>query len=389
MDSDGWLLVGAPASPRQRVGEAESTGKMMVLDEATSQRGPAPTLMQRLSLVSMAATPRHVQESDGDRAGQRGEDLIAEKVSGDGVFRSIRVPELDSAGRYKRRHEIDICVVANDGLCLIEVKNWAGELTAEEGGSKWRHVRRYERGTIIHDNVVDVLRHKAECLKEYLLRNGVSLPEDGREIISCAVVFAGSNLQIAPEIAELPEVVPVDKSEEFLAAFDSGSTLMALAKRYLPLWLTGAVLNPLDLVAVKRLVGVLPTFDFLEIEGGKRLVGDFKALEGLSGADLDRAKVCEVVLQHDRARVMGTLWALAGYAPTVAVTTILRPGLVGTGGIGSWFVTGDPVYQLPIDAKVTFRCAGDTTDTLLPLNDVKCIRLSRYLGASLAELPRH
>ena len=117
-------------------------------------------------------------------------------------------------------------------------------------------------------------------------------------------------------------------------------------------------------------MGSLPTWDCVTLVGGKRCYGDFKACEGLSKADLERSLVSGLSLEHDRSRLTGGLWALAGYDPSVRVTTVLREGAPGTGGVKSWFVAEDPVIELPLQAIITFRKVGDRADTRWALNDI-------------------
>ena len=67
---------------------------------------------------------------------------------------------------------------------------------------------------------------------------------------------------------------------------------------------------------------------------------------------------------------------MAGYTPSVRVTTLLRGGAPGTGGFKSWFVSDDPVFELPVNAVLKFRKAGDKADAELPLNDIAALSLS-------------
>jgi len=72
---------------------------------------------------------------------------------------------------------------------------------------------------------------------------------------------------------------------------------------------------------------------------------------------------------------MSSAWALIGYVPQVTVTAKLRPGIL-TSGVKGWFLSDDPIYQVPVTSKLRFRAAGDKQDTMISWNDCVEIRFS-------------
>jgi len=346
----------------------------VIIDSVVTPAAPAKqgetTLQDRLSLVDLAAQPSFEQALGAELAGRQGEDDVVQRMQGfrgveaDGVFRCVRVPQVNEQGTQRRKHEVDLLYVYRWGIVVIEIKAWSGEVIPD--GDSWCQIRRAGRGEIKHPNAVLEVKQKAAMLLLHLSRHGIDVPAD---CVRHAVVFTNQRVELHPEIAALPEVVQAPCCDGFLATMES-SLIGGWISSFLPTWLTAAPLTEATVQEVRAQVAALPTWDSLLLEGGRRLYGDFIGSDALEEAQQDRAEVASLHCEHTRGGLTPKLWAIAGWAPNVNITVRLRPGARGTGGLSSWFISEDPVVKVPVDAVVRFQSAGNREIAEHPLNNV-------------------
>lgn len=116
--------------------------------------------------------------------------------------------------RTGRKREVDLIVCTPQRIHILEVKNWSGQLSTEDG--TWRQLRR-GGGVLEHENPVEKNLLKRDVIVEYLRTKGVKLDKAfvQQHMIS-KVVFMNRRLQLSPAIEQHPDVISRGKLEEYL-----------------------------------------------------------------------------------------------------------------------------------------------------------------------------
>lgn len=160
-------------------------------------------IIDRLRVWSDIQKVRASFESPDVEGGRDGELLLKQLVASSFTFKDAivlsgrRIP----SKRQGRRREIDLVVCTPQMIHLIEVKNWSGRLTIQDG--MWRQSRRggqvVDHGDLLRENLL-----RRDAVVDYLKDRGVDLDEAH---LSPRVIFTNPNLELAPEVEAREDVI--------------------------------------------------------------------------------------------------------------------------------------------------------------------------------------
>nr|XP_018667590.1 uncharacterized protein LOC100184194 [Ciona intestinalis] len=327
-------------------------------------------LTNRILHVQQASNPSKYDEDKQRLAGRQAEDHIENLLKELGgipncnIFRSLRVPDEFQT----RRHEIDLIVLTNYGLYCIEVKNWAGKLISCKNGDFWeqRKTVTKENKTFSqqtqYPNPLSESKKKTNILRLHLLRSGVCLPESK---CTSRVVLTNKSCKVDDTIKNDPTVIRYENLHIFALSFQQSYSTI-LTDMVVPSFFRGT-LSSTQLQQIRGSLGQIGTWDVLQLNGGKKLIGDYK---GCTEISVNRKEVNQMVFSHSRNSTTGTFWAVLGYSPTTCVTMYKREQT-------SWF-TKEIVASvtLPYNHNIGFKIAGDTTEAKISANDIDTIFFS-------------
>jgi len=324
-------------------------------------------IASRLVQVQQATNPvQHVDEEQR-KAGREAEGEFVKDLQTLGgvcdcdLFHALRVPDAFQT----RRHEIDVVLLHGSGVYCIEVKNWSGTISVCDDPEYWQKGKTKSGSSSSlrqHPNPVKEAKKNAEILRNHLMRAGICLSANK---FFAKVILTNKNCDLDDCIKNDGHVVTPDKVEEFAKSFARTWTNV-ITDPLIPYFFTGQ-LSYTQIDQTRSALRQIGTWDILELNGGKQLVGDYKGCAELS---CNRQDVEELFFTHQRNATSATLWAIVGYAPTVNVTMYKRGG-------GGWFTrdtTG--MVSLPYNRNIAFRIAGETADAQIPANDITRLLLS-------------
>jgi len=311
----------------------------------------------RIELSNQAANPNKRSEQAHVKAGRDGEDFVKSKLEPLGVVRSaVRIP-----GESHGRREIDLILQTRTHIYLFEIKNWSGTIELTPDG-KWRQIRQkhYSPPEIIHDNVLEKLTEK-----EILFREKIGLQKSQ---VSSYVIFPKSNVTLSYAIGRDPRVM---SAVEFAAWSEQmkPNSFQLFSEMLLPSSWIG--FNEKTEGKIAEELGDCTTWDEAFLEGGRRIIGDFKS--GPSGMDIDRTKTERVDFQHNRNRVLGNIKAVFGYEPTATAYYYDRNESL----FASLYPLSSKSIELRIESVIVFREAGQQFDSKIKINDIVSIKFSK------------
>lgn len=251
--------------------------------------------MKRKQLIERAR--EEFLESDAVAAGRLAEAQVARlieqsfkklKIRGH-VWHDIRVPRLDSYGKY----EIDFLVLSAYGALVIEVKNFGGSLEVDPSSGRWIQTTRSAQKKI-HECPLDLTAKKKAALLAFLAYRGTELEAESFQV---RVVLANPQVGLSTRMSR-------DERIRNLSSIVSCLQLLAPRKRgFLGFGRTPVVLSRLAVLVQE--IDRLPTWDEIELHGGKILRGDIHR-EG-RGQTPSRGETREVRLCVPRHRFWGWL----------------------------------------------------------------------------------
>lgn len=288
------------------------------------------TVAQRFQQWRQISQIDPVEEAPSVAGGREAEVLLGELA--ESFFRSKdayllagrRIP----SKRFGRRREIDLIVCTPQMIHIIEVKNWAGQLSAQDG--VWRQTRR--SGDILeHENPIEKNLVKRDVTVEYLRQCGIKLDKRFvRTHFVSKIVFMNRDLQLDPSVEEHPDVISRHKLDEYLGRQKRKTWAERLFSSFVECCLdsekklgekaaesvTGRIPTPL----YNRIVACLSqtgTWDHLHLYGTKILAGDLVAVR-VDNKVYRRAELLRMTggkpirLKWTRGRIGGVLKALTG-----------------------------------------------------------------------------
>lgn len=329
-------------------------------------------LKLRLEHASIACNPREYAEDEQNKVGREAEKTFASTLLREGglssrsIFYGLRVPD-----EYQsRKREIDLVLLHDSGIYTLEIKNWSGKVRLSKDKASWiqsrhkivdgEHVSFTQE--IEHENGLKTLRRKTRLLRDHLFRFDVVIPE---QLFKPRVVFVNRNTNLDDEIAGEKEIITSANCQAFVESFQRGYVKSVLDS-FVPGFISG-LLSYSVLSMASNALSSIGTWDIIELNGSKRLYGDFKTCPYFS---VDRKQTECLELSHKRSRLTSTTWALLGYTPSVVVSFRQR------GGTGWLWSTYRAVVNIPYDTELTFRICGEVEDSKIMANDIYRILLS-------------
>lgn len=329
-------------------------------------------LRKRLEHASIACNPREHVEDEQNKIGREAEKVFASTLLRDGrlsplsIFYGLRVPD-----EYQsRKREIDLVLLHDSGVYTLEIKNWSGKVRLSRDKTTWiqsrfkttddGHVSFTQE--IEHEDGLKSLKQKTRLLRDHLFRFDVVIPE---QFFKPRVVFVNPNLDLDDKIAGEKEIITPKNRQAFVESFQRGY-VKSVFDSFIPGFITG-LLSYSVLSLARSTLNSIGTWDIVELNGGKRLYGDFKECPYFS---VDRKETECLELSHKRGRLTSTTWAVLGYTPSVVVSFRQR------GGEGWLWNTYRAVVNIPYDTEMTFRICGDEVDAKVMANDIDRILLS-------------
>ncbi len=195
-------------------------------------------------------------------AGQHGEELAAaslrealkDRQTPARLYPSLRIPKPQGHGKF----EVDLVLLHHDGLMLIEVKHWSGQLTPI--GNTWRHSNGHHSRE--WENPLLLLQEKAEALRIWLRTRGIALES---KAINSFLLLSHSQIRCEGHLQHDPHILRLNEFQTYLrthiAARSPSSSKLAF---------------PFD--AVKAQIKHLPTWDSVTLHGGQVWRGDLHSL---------------------------------------------------------------------------------------------------------------
>jgi len=324
-------------------------------------------LTSKLVEADIVTKPLQHLEDEQSLAGRKAEEQVENILRDVGgvqscnIFRSLRIPNEMQTGR----HEIDLIVLTDHQIYCLEVKNWAGSISAMENNVFWNQKvenKSNKAKYIQHTSPVRELKHKAMCLRNHLSRAGIFLAEN---VFICKVILVNIKSKINEKIESSSFVVTPNHLSDFAKSFIKPFSSYFIDP-LVPYFVRGQF-SYSQMDQIRKVFGIVGTWDILELNGGKTLHGDFK---GCSEISVNRKDVDMIVFYHQRSEYIAKFWAVLGYSPTTTASLLKRQ---------ERFLFGKETFStisLPFNHVISFRVAGSNVDSKVPLNDINKIILS-------------
>ena len=242
------------------------------------------------------------------------------------LFEQLRIPDTNKG----RKSEIDAALLCGSTIMLIEVKNWGGTVESNDSGN-FRQTPASGAKAINHPNPIKQLENKKHNLIQYLKKKGAPKIK-----VMTALVFVSENLEIYLTKKERNYCFFIPELLDFL---DQRMHIEQIEPE---------VINCLE---------HLPTWDTVELYGGKILTGDIVGNRVLfaKGQKLDR--------RHHRN---------IEFFPVRKFWQILRIPHVKIKLFDRYFRKR---LSCDMDQSLTLLQAGNSETTSIPLHDIHKIGL--------------
>ncbi|KAK1794159.1 hypothetical protein P4O66_011058 [Electrophorus voltai] len=288
------------------------------------------------------------------------------RVSGlkkEDVFCNLRVPNQFQTAR----EEVSLIIVTGAAVYCIDVKQWAGMVSAQ-GPNTWQiQVKEEEQNftnTSIHKvpNLLQAIVTKARDLCSHMQRCGVNLRQS---LFLPRVLFLSPHCQLDNELSKRKELVSHSDVEDFVQSLQE-SYMTWVTDALTPSWLSGH-LSFRQLGAVRHVLGQMGTWDLVKLCSGVELKGDYQGCQHLA---LSRQETDILEFRRGGTLTADTFWSLLGYTPQVLVKMYKR-------GAKGWL--GKPLSgtaTIPSNTHVVFRIRGEDQDAKIPASSIHTITLS-------------
>ncbi|BBP46085.1 hypothetical protein THMIRHAS_14580 [Thiosulfatimonas sediminis] len=299
-------------------------------------------------------------------AGRQAEDFLAQivesnlKHKGAYCFVGKRVPNNEKACRS----EIDLIVLTKKQLHVIEVKNWSGLLSSHNGD--WIQ-HKSDGQQLRFDNLTAHNSSKLRALVDYLHSYGAAIEP---RFISQKVVFINPRLQIAPQIAQDPNVIPRSRLDKYLKSQKGASfserMLHSVIESCTSSEAGSIILDGLfkamqrkQLKLAVQALGELRSWDLIGLHGGKILQGDARKLyigsHIIDPEPLERESF--ITLKWRRQKV----------------SALLKSYLLNM-ALGKTKIGKQRYVLNPIEDNLKFHKAGQAEISRIPLKEIEWIK---------------
>ncbi len=318
---------------------------------------------------------RPADESPDVAGGRDGELLLKQLVGSSFQFKDAqllagrRIP----SKRQGRRREIDLIVCTPERIHLVEVKNWSGRLTVQNGA--WRQTRRggevVDHGNLLHEN-----RLKQDAVAEYLNDHGIALDEFFvKERIVPKVMFTNPRLDLDPAIEARPDVFSRRELDQYLGRQHHKGTAERMFSSLIEFCLDSEAklrgtagqghagrIPSGQYERITRCLSEAETWDQLQFYGSRVVTGDLVSLR-VGGKTFRRPELAEM----SKRLPIRLAWTRDRFWGLFKVVT-------GLGSLGSLYV-GDARMEGSTADTVMFHAAGDREPTTRRLVELKRIVL--------------
>lgn len=233
---------------------------------------------------------------------------------------------------------------------------------------------RSDGSTVVHSNLMEDLKYRVDLLETYLERRGVALPHGFLQ----PKVFL-LNRQCRPEQAIIMqrEVISADQWEHFyninLVQKDSGWLRNALSSEKVE-----ETLSEQERKQLHYILSTAPTWDRLELEDGKIVVGEFQGFKGRSCdtrilSSVKRSAVSRMDMTHRQ----GWINQLFG-TPKVQILVTLRDYRAVNFNFPNRKSLQDSCMQTTVrsETRLIFQVVGTSKPEFFSVSEVRSLSLS-------------
>lgn len=325
------------------------------------------SLSSRLVQAQEVSNPVKHFDTEKQKAGRESEKAFVELLKKHGVayacdiFQNLRIPD----SFQTQKHEIDVVFLTGEAVNVIEIKNHGGELSCSKDGEYWDQ-RKHSKNNYLqlsHSNPVSLVDKKANLLRTYLMKAGICLRE--KNFIS-KVINMNEKCKYDESISTNPSVVTYSQLDEYFNNFAQTITSQ-ITSPLIPYFFTGS-LSYSQINQCRNALNQIGTWDIIELNGGRLLVGDYKGCKELN---ISRTDIEKIEFSHQRNATVSTFWAVLGYEPTTTVSMHKRNS---TGWFGP---TISATVSVPFNRDIEFQIAGEKSFSKIPVNEIKAVILSK------------
>jgi hypothetical protein len=280
-----------------------------------------------------------------EQAGAQGEKMVFDCANGvlprlgcrGKIYQALRVPKSQTLGKF----EIDVLIVSERGILSIEVKHWSGLLAAHSGS--WQQERGSDRRVL--PDPVRLQHEKKEALVTWLHRQGIKV---AKEHIQALVVLSHPAVRLHASLQKLREVITLDQLPAHM------QQCLTAPRRFF--WQKKIPVSFVYKELIEQL-GRLPTWDRIELNGGRTYAGD---IETLGVYDLKQRALSRKSLQSARLIIARNHWLGLLFHPRLRI-------LDWQNKVSYWAI--DPY------SKLTMSLAGKNKKIELMLLNVRTLKL--------------
>ncbi|KAM4525513.1 uncharacterized protein PAE49_001425 isoform 1-T1 [Odontesthes bonariensis] len=278
------------------------------------------------------------------------------------VYCSLRIPDQFQTAR----NDIDIVILAGQGIFCIDVKPWRGTVSAHN--KNWHVQVKEEDQNFVNtciEQIEDPLKAimtKTANLCSHLKRSGVPVRHS---LFFPRVVFLSPDCKLDDELMKRKELVSHSQIDDFLRSFKEGY-MAWISDAFTPSWVSGH-LSYRQMESVREVLRRVGTWDLVRLHCGEQLKGDFQGCQYIAPNRQDTD-----TLEFSRVKTLSadSLWALLGHAPQVTVKMFKR-------GSHGWLGKSlNATTTIPSNTFVLFRISGEDADAKIPANTIRSITLS-------------
>lgn len=302
--------------------------------------------MERKALIQAA---NHIHsENEAIAAGRKAElqvgDYLLSTLQGPlrqvQIWHDIRIPRPDDSGRY----EIDFLLASPYGILVLEVKNFGGSLSVEAGSGRWLQTTSTQQRKV-HEDPLALTAKKLEALRRYLESQGLSCRPQSLQL---RVVQANPRLVMSRELASKSQICRLeDLADSYYTLLPTKAGLLGIGRSPKAFPRMGALVKALN---------ALPSWDEIELHGGKILRGDlYRSYGSILPSREDTQFIRLLVPRHP---IWGRLH------PCLALYTRRLGGFLPL----PW------IRILRGQERLRFQAAGSADSTEIPSYSVRAIR---------------
>ncbi|XP_056627932.1 uncharacterized protein si:zfos-911d5.4 isoform X2 [Triplophysa dalaica] len=266
------------------------------------------------------------------------------------VFYNLRVPvQCEAVG-----DEINLVLITGHGVFCMDVKTWSGCVSAQSDIHWLVQVKSKAQ--------ISVEQAKARNLHCHMKRCGLNIRTD---LFFPRILFLSPDCVLSEELRMKKELVSYADVQEFFCSLRETFTAW-LPDVFTPSWISGH-LSFRQMRVARECLGVMRTWDLLQLLSGQELKGDYQSCTHLA---VQRHETEVLHFSRDTTLLTHTLYNLLGLTTQVTVRMYKRGA---EGWLGKHLVA---TATIPSTTQVIFRISGEESDSQFPVNSIDCVTLS-------------